>query len=231
MNQLRYIDLFAGAGRLSEGFTREGYKAIAHVEMNKDASDTLKTRLAFHHLNSKRHVNEYYSYLKNVVSRTDLWNSVPVELMQSVINEEITEQTIEGIFKNIDEKRDSRKVDLIIGGPPCQAYSLVGRSRDPNRMKGDKRNFLFRYYAQFLSRYKPKYFVFENVLGLLTAGNATYFNEMLEIFSNVGYSTDFKILNAEEYNEAWMIDLYAKWIRKDLWVDLCVRVNRAILKP
>ncbi|MBL0050941.1 MAG: DNA cytosine methyltransferase [Bacteroidetes bacterium] len=54
----------------------------------------------------------------------------------------------------------------MIGGPPCQAYSLVGRSRDPNGMKGDK-NFLFRYYAQFLFATKPKFFVFENVLGLL----------------------------------------------------------------
>jgi DNA (cytosine-5)-methyltransferase 1 len=66
-------------------------------------------------------------------------------------------------------------------------------------MKGDKRNFLFRYYADFLIRYKPKYFVFENVLGLLTAGNSTYLNEMLELFAKIGYSAKYKILNAEEF--------------------------------
>jgi len=95
---------------------------------------------------------------------------------------------------------DVHKVDLIIGGPPCQAYSLVGRSRDPNRMKGDKRNFLFRYYAEFLMKYKPKYFVFENVLGLLTAGNKRYLNEMIQLFESIGYSVaEPTVLNAEDY--------------------------------
>jgi len=196
---MNYIDLFAGAGGLSEGFIREGFKPIAHVEMNKEAADTLKTRMAFHYLNENCQIKNYYSYIKNEITRDDLWNSIPQELVSSVINREITKETIGGIFKIIDEQIDSKCVDAIIGGPPCQAYSLVGRSRDPNRMSGDKRNYLFRYYAEFLVRYKPKYFVFENVLGLLTAGNAKYLNEMLELFSEIGYSADMQVLNAEEY--------------------------------
>ncbi len=200
MNHLNYIDLFAGAGGLSEGFTREGYRAIAHVEMNKEAADTLKTRLAFHYLSSKKQTDKYNSYLKNEISQSDLWKSVPSHILQSVINEEITKDTIDGIFKKIDEKLGSRKVDLIIGGPPCQAYSLVGRSRDPNRMEGDKRNYLFRHYAKFLFRYRPKYFVFENVLGLLTAGNAKYLNEMIKLFTEIGYSVaEPTVLNSEDF--------------------------------
>jgi DNA (cytosine-5)-methyltransferase 1 len=199
MGKLNYIDLFAGAGGLSEGFIREKFEAIAHVEMSAEASDTLRTRVAFHHFQQKKKLNQYYAYLKQDISRNELWNSIPQELLESVINEEITDKSIENIFAKIDLQLDSKKVDVIIGGPPCQAYSLVGRSRDPNRMKGDKRNFLFRYYAQFLIRYKPKFFVFENVLGLLTAGNAKYLNEMLELFSEIGYSADFQVLNAEEY--------------------------------
>lgn len=199
MSKLNYIDLFAGAGGLSEGFIREKFEAIAHVEMSAEASDTLRTRVAFHHFQQKKKLNQYYDYLKQDISRNELWNSIPQELLESVINEEITDKSIENIFAKIDLQLDSKKVDVIIGGPPCQAYSLVGRSRDPNRMKGDKRNFLFRYYAQFLIRYKPKFFVFENVLGLLTAGNAKYLNEMLELFSEIGYSADFQVLNAEEY--------------------------------
>lgn len=199
MSKLNYIDLFAGAGGLSEGFIREKFEAIAHVEMSAEASDTLRTRVAFHHFQQKKKLNQYYAYLKQDISRNELWNSIPQELLESVINEEITDKSIENIFAKIDLQVDSKKVDVIIGGPPCQAYSLVGRSRDPNRMKGDKRNFLFRYYAQFLIRYKPKFFVFENVLGLLTAGNAKYLNEMLELFSEIGYSADFQVLNAEEY--------------------------------
>lgn len=196
---MNYIDLFAGAGGLSEGFIREGFNPIAHVEMNKEAADTLKTRLAFHYLNENNKVSRYYSYLKNEITRDELWSSIPGEIIASVINSEITKKTIEGIFNNIDEQLGSKKVDAIIGGPPCQAYSLVGRSRDPNRMSGDKRNYLFRHYAEFLVRYKPKYFVFENVLGLLTAGNKKYLNEMLSLFEEIGYSADYKVLNAEEY--------------------------------
>lgn len=199
MKELNYIDLFAGAGGLSEGFIREGFNPIAHVEMNNEACDTLKTRLAFHYLNKSKKLQTYFSYLKNEISRGELWRIIPVEIIDSVVNDEISGKTIENIFKQLDEKLDSKKVDLIIGGPPCQAYSLVGRSRDPNRMEGDKRNFLFRYYAQFLSRYKPKYFVFENVLGLQTAGNKKYLNEMMQLFSEIGYSSDLQVLNAEEY--------------------------------
>jgi DNA (cytosine-5)-methyltransferase 1 len=199
MKQLNYIDLFAGAGGLSEGFIREGFNPVAHVEMSKEACDTLKTRLAYHYLSQHKKLKTYFSYLQNEISREALWKIIPDGIIDSVINDEISGKTIENIFKQIDEKLDSKKVDLIIGGPPCQAYSLVGRSRDPNRMEGDKRNFLFRYYAQFLVRYKPKYFVFENVLGLQTAGNKKYLNEMLQLFLEIGYSTDMQVLNAEEY--------------------------------
>lgn len=199
MSKMNYIDLFAGAGGLSEGFIREKFEPIAHVEMSAEASDTLRTRVAYHHFKNKKKLNQYYAYLEQDISRNELWNSIPQELLESVINEEITDKSIENIFSKIDLQLDSKKVDVIIGGPPCQAYSLVGRSRDPNRMRGDKRNFLFRYYAQFLIRYKPKFFVFENVLGLLTAGNAKYLHEMLELFAEIGYSADYQVLSAEEY--------------------------------
>ena len=194
---MNYIDLFAGAGGLSEGFIRECFKPIAHVEMNKEAADTLKTRLAFHHLN--KNIDRYYDYLNRKITRENLWSNIPGEIMSTVLNTEISKKTIKSIFATIDDLLVAKKVDLIIGGPPCQAYSLVGRSRDPNGMIGDKRNYLFRHYAEFLVRYKPKFFVFENVLGLLTAGNKKYMNEMLALFEEIGYSSDFKILNAEDY--------------------------------
>lgn len=238
---MNYIDLFAGAGGLSEGFIREGFTPIAHVEMNKEAADTLKTRLAFHYLNDNNNISKYYSYLKNNITRDELWSSIPKEIISSVINNEITKKTIGGIFDIIDEHLGSKKVDVIIGGPPCQAYSLVGRSRDPHGMTGDKRNYLFRYYADFLVRYKPKYFVFENVLGLLTAGNKKYLNEMLSLFEEIGYSAEYKVLNAEEYGVLQrrrrvviigrkgkvkfefpeLITIENKWqIKKDLFADL-----------
>lgn len=85
---------------------------------------------------------------------------------------------------------------------PCQAYSLVGRARDENSMIGDKRNYLYTLYAKFLKRYKPKYFVFENVLGLLSAKDKDgklHFQKMQLLFKKCGYSVDYKILNAKNY--------------------------------
>ena len=197
---MNFIDLFAGAGGLSEGFIREGFEPIAHVEMNAEASDTLRTRASYYHLKEHKKLAAYYAYLNEEITREELWNAIPKELLESVINEEITDKTINNIFSKIDKLLGSKKVDVVVGGPPCQAYSLVGRSRDPNKMQGDKRNYLFRFYAEFLKRYKPKYFVFENVLGLLTAGNKKYVNEMIALFDSIGYSVaEPTILNAEEY--------------------------------
>jgi len=194
-----FIDLFAGAGGLSEGFIRSGFSPVAHVEMDKNACDTLKTRLAYHYLCKMKKQSIYNSYLKNEITREDLWNEIPKEIIDTVINEEITQKTIKDIFKKIDTFLKGKKVGVIVGGPPCQAYSLVGRSRDNKGMKWDRRNFLFRFYAQFLIKYKPKYFVFENVLGLLSAGSQKYLNEMLSLFEKCGYKTDYKVLNAEDY--------------------------------
>jgi DNA (cytosine-5)-methyltransferase 1 len=196
---VNYIDLFAGASGMSEGFVRAGYNPIAHIEMNPEASNTIRTRTAFHYLKSKGKASIYYSYLSGDITRDDLYAAIPHDVMTTVMNTEISEDTIPDIFSHIDYLRDSQKIDLVIGGPPCQAYSIVGRSRDPKSMKWDRRNFLFRHYAEFLKKYRPNYFIFENVLGLLSAGNSKYFKEMLKLFSEIGYSVDFKILKSEHY--------------------------------
>jgi len=197
---VNFIDLFSGAGGLSEGFLRAGFTPVAHIEMDKNACDTLKTRIAYHYLNRNNSSGKYFSYLRNEISRNELWQNIPDNLLNSVINQEISEESIPSIFSRIDSLKNSKKIDVVIGGPPCQAYSLVGRSRDPGRMKGDKRNYLFRYYGEFLQRYKPQYFVFENVLGLLTAGNKKYLNEMIQLFESIGYSVaEPTILKAEDY--------------------------------
>jgi DNA (cytosine-5)-methyltransferase 1 len=162
MRELNYIDLFAGAGGLSEGFIRAGFNPIAHVEMNKDACDTIKTRTAYHWLKENGQSEIYYNYLKSETkNKEELWKKVPENLINSVINKEISEKSLPEIFKVIDKELGNKKVDVIIGGPPCQAYSVAGRARDPHGMKKDQRNFLYKYYVEFLKRYQPKMFVFE----------------------------------------------------------------------
>lgn len=196
---LKYIDLFAGAGGLSEGFIRCGFEPIAHVEMNKDACDTLRTRTAFHYLKEQNRIEEYYEYLKGKISRDDLWSKIPEYLIKSVINTEISQVTLPSIFEKIDQQIGKQKVDLVIGGPPCQAYSVAGRARDPKGMAEDPRNHLYKYYVEFLKRYKPKMFVFENVPGILSANNGGYLELIFEAVREAGYELDKKVLNAKHF--------------------------------
>ncbi|MGQ1155163.1 DNA cytosine methyltransferase [Acinetobacter nosocomialis] len=197
---LKFLDLFAGAGGLSEGFIRAGFKPIAHVEADASACYTLKTRQAFHWLKNNNALEIYSKYLKNEITRQQLYESIPQNEINSVINEFIGPDTLKSIFKKIDTLLGNTKLDLIVGGPPCQAYSLVGRSR--SNMVNDPRNHLYKYYAEFLKRYKPKYFVFENVLGLLTAKDPNgefYFDKMKSLFIEIGYSIEYKTLSANEH--------------------------------
>lgn len=135
MNQnknYKFIDLFAGAGGLSEGFIRAGFEPIAHIEMDHYACDTLKTRAAYHYLKANNKLSIYEQYLRTKKEKTDgawLWNQVPKEVIDTVIQEAIGKETIDGIFKKVDRLCKGQKVDIIIGGPPCQAYSIAGRAR------------------------------------------------------------------------------------------------------
>lgn len=205
MKKLNYIDLFAGAGGLSEGFIRAGFNAIAHVEMNKDACDTLRTRTAYHWLNENNKKNIYIDYLlSEEKSKEELWSKVPKNLINSVINKEISENTLEEIFERIDSELNGRNIDLIIGGPPCQAYSVAGRARDPHGMRKDPRNFLYKYYVEFLKKYQPKMFVFENVPGMLTAKNGDHLENIFRAVRKVGYELSLptnknRYLNAKDF--------------------------------
>lgn len=133
MKQLNYIDLFAGAAGLSEGFVRAGFNPIAHVEMNKDACDTIRTRAAYHWLNENNRIDEYFDYLKGKTTRETLWESVPQHLIESVINKEISEETLPDIFAKIDAELKDKSVDLVIGGPPCQAWKSQRSERNEGR--------------------------------------------------------------------------------------------------
>jgi DNA (cytosine-5)-methyltransferase 1 len=198
--KLTYIDLFAGAGGLSEGFIRQGFTPIAHVEMNKFACDTIKTRVAYHYLKQNGNYSKYISYLKKEITREMLWKQIPKNELESVIQSEISPKSINDIFESIDKIIKGKKVDVIIGGPPCQAYSIVGRARDPQGMKDDPRNHLYKYYVKFLEKYKPKMFVFENVPGILSAKNGEYFSKIIKAIESAGYNFSFKLLNARDFN-------------------------------
>lgn len=151
-----FIDLFAGCGGLSEGFYRQGFRALAHVEIDHWACETLRTRMKFY---------GYKDYDKEVIEY---------------------DITSKDILERIDNAVNGRTVDIIIGGPPCQAYSTAGRVRDGKKMASDPRNYLFESYVKILEYYSPKFFVFENVTGLLSAQvkNSPIFPKVLKALGN-----------------------------------------------
>src|SRR5258708_6758197 len=125
MAKLNYIDLFAGAGGLSEGFIRAGFSPIAHVEIDEAACYSIKTRTAYHYLKEKNDEDAYVSYLKGDITRSELYSHIPGELLDSVINLPIGTEYNDKIHRAIHNQLGNKEVDLIIGGPPCQAYSIV----------------------------------------------------------------------------------------------------------
>ena len=145
----RFLDLFAGAGGLSEGFIQAGYLPVAHVEMDVAACYTLKTRAAFHWLKANGQMEIYNQYLRGEMTRDEFYDHVPQIVLDTVLNYEISSETVPEIFKKIDDLLGNEELDLIVGGPPCQAYSLAGRSRSETKMVGDKRNYLYKHYAEF----------------------------------------------------------------------------------
>lgn len=184
--QYTFIDLFAGCGGLSEGFLKTGrYKSLAHIEWEKPMVDTLRYRLS----NKWGYTEEQAR--KEVIlfdmQRTD-------ELINGNWSDDSKSKygsynDIEVQLHGLKSVVGKQKVDLIIGGPPCQAYSIHGRATDKNSMKDDYRNYLFESFCKVVNEFKPKVFVFENVKGLLSAkpGGIPVKNRIYEAFSSIGY--------------------------------------------
>lgn len=193
----KIIDLFAGAGGLSEGFRRNNFDIVAHVEMDTNASLTLKTREAYYYCLEKK-LNYYEEYITKKISRDYFYSQIPTEILNKVINMEINKRTIPVIFSKIDSKLKGESVLGIIGGPPCQAYSTAGRSRKKD-MNDDPRNFLYKYYLEFIKKYNPLFYVFENVQGIISARNGTIFKDLEKKLKKLGYTFEYKTLNSRDF--------------------------------
>lgn len=181
-----FIDLFAGCGGLSEGFLATGkYEALAHVEWESPMIDTLRHRLVQkwgHSVDDAEKRVIQFDVQKTDELMKGNWSEESISTYGKRNNPFIIANGIDGLIGD-------KTVDLIIGGPPCQAYSLCGRAQDPNSMKNDYRNYLFESFVKIVDHYKPKMFVFENVPGLLSAcpGDRPVKERIYEAFASIGY--------------------------------------------
>ncbi|MCO8068832.1 MULTISPECIES: DNA cytosine methyltransferase [Acinetobacter] len=201
-NDILVIDLFSGPGGLGEGFAsyiddnnKYPFKIGMSVEKDPHAHLTLTTR-AFYRL-AKQHgcLDNYYQYLNSKISRDDLFKS------HKEIYELASQETLKGpselgkdnehIHARVKELTENHAgPKILIGGPPCQAYSLAGRSRNAGNKnyvaEEDHRHFLYKEYLKVLSIAKPDVFVMENVRGILTAKveNQLIFPQILNDLQN-----------------------------------------------
>ncbi|MDO4440713.1 MAG: DNA cytosine methyltransferase [Moraxella sp.] len=188
---LNTLELFAGCGGLLDGFKQtDHYHLLSAIEWEKPQVNTLIQRLE-----SKYQITD----AKNRVLHFDIQR----------VNELIFGWKNDpkfGSHNGLQSIIGNQKVDIITGGPPCQAYSMAGRVQDKNGMKDDYRNFLFESYIALVAHYRPKMIVFENVEGILTAipTGEKIIDLIKKSFNEVGYEIiddlkQFALLDLSEF--------------------------------
>lgn len=176
------IDLFAGPGGLGEGLSRAGESTTSRmkihlsVEMDGHAVQTLRLRAFLRSF--EKYPDEYYAALCSGNSLPDWPSLYPAQWQRA--EQEVQQRVLgaEGVFDELaaelDHAREVYRGDtILIGGPPCQAYSLAGRSRNMGKtnyvLENDSRHYLYREYVKILERLRPAAFVMENVKGMLSS--------------------------------------------------------------
>lgn len=194
---IQIVDLFAGPGGLGEGFNsvrdcsgRRVFKTLVSVEKEAFAHRTLTLR-AFYRLlqDSQLGMEPYFEYLRGgthpsqVGGLAPLWQEAEQEALQLELGGKEGHQALD---ERLDNDLDVDRDWVLIGGPPCQAYSVVGRARNRGKKdyvpEKDKRHFLYREYLDVIARYRPSVFIMENVKGILTSkiGKERIFRQILQ---------------------------------------------------
>ena len=190
--KIKMLDLFAGCGGLTDGFMQTNcFNDIAAVEWKEPQVRTLRNRLRTKWGEQDADERVLHFDIQREAELFAGWS------------EDKDYESSRGLDYYVNE---ANGIDIIIGGPPCQAYSVAGRVRDEKGMADDYRNFLFEHYLAIVDRYQPDLFIFENVPGILSA--APHGKKVSEIiqkeFSKKDYEITSKlkgaIVNAADYN-------------------------------
>lgn len=177
------IDLFAGPGGLGEGFSRytqsdgrRPFKIGLSIEKDERAHETLLLRSFFRQSEPAGVPDAYYECLRGDITRKELFQRYPADAKAAEDEAWCAELGVEDaaiVRRRIKEAIAGADPWVLIGGPPCQAYSVVGRSRNKGKLdyepEKDPRQFLYKEYLQIIADHWPAIFVMENVKGLLSA--------------------------------------------------------------
>lgn len=180
-HQYPVVDLFAGPGGLGEGFAslaRENglprFDSVVAIERDEFSHQTLLLRHFLRRFRSDALPDDYYQFLRGEIDRDELFRrhkAEYVEASQSALKISLGPETHPLVKRLINRRIGSQTRWALVGGPPCQAYSLVGRSRMMGRpeFEQDERHFLYLEYLKIIIDHRPPVFVMENVKGLLSA--------------------------------------------------------------
>ena len=201
------IDLFAGPGGLNEGFSsvldsrgNHVFETALSVEMNEFAHRTLELRALYRLLRRNGRPEDYLAYVQGRMVRDELFKrsgaigvEAQSEAMRATMGESTsTDREIEARIEGALKRRGGKEF-VLIGGPPCQAYSLVGRARRKHEervvFEADPKHRLYEEYLRIVSRFRPAVFLMENVTGLLSArlGGESMFARIYEDLGDAGY--------------------------------------------
>ncbi|WP_167632206.1 DNA cytosine methyltransferase [Mariprofundus ferrooxydans] len=218
-NHIKIIDLFAGPGGLGEGFSgyadsagNHPFKIALSIEKEASAHKTLQLRAFYRQFPTGEAPQEYYEYLEGKREKDpadELYKFPHLREQAQAAKKEARQLTLGEDNAKIENSIKNALGDnpgnwLLIGGPPCQAYSLVGRARNAGIInydaKKDHRNFLYREYLNIIARFKPAVFVMENVKGILSAkvGGIQIFDKIREDLHHPGKAIG---LTKEDKNE------------------------------
>jgi len=178
----KVIDVFAGPGGLGEGFAalhqdsgKSSFQLALSIEKDPDAHSTLMLRSFYRQFDPENIPKEYWSYAKGKITKTELFDSYPQQTQAATAEAqciELGKNPYQDVKKLISQRLNGSEKWVLVGGPPCQAYSLVGRARmkstNPD-FEDDVRHFLYKEYLRIIADHRPPVFVMENVKGILSA--------------------------------------------------------------
>ncbi|QLC72087.1 DNA cytosine methyltransferase [Pseudomonas sp. LPB0260] len=211
-NPIPVIDLFAGPGGLGEGFSSIGghekgarkFQLRVSIEKDPVAHATLSLRALFRTFPKGEAPDAYYQYIRGEISREELFAhpSIPAEALEAAQEAKLAElgkTSHHEVDQWISNALCGAEEWVLIGGPPCQAYSVAGRARRTRecqeKFESDEKHFLYKEYLRIIREFRPTIFVMENVKGILTSkhNGSHIFQKILEDLSSPAENLSYRI--------------------------------------